>query len=369
MALIHHDQRDYKQAVDETALAFQNQLFGLIEKGRTTAGNVISKIEKEIPTDIIVPVSSMSAFNVSDGNIRFIDGTIHQHALNQFCEKVGIPKVYADRLLAKGDWGKELLVANLNDQYTNYEESESKFLIRSVDSQVRGFLSDKFRRLDSRPIIDAFVKACAEVGAVPIEGVGGDTRICIKAVLPMVFRVGDEILAYGVTISNSDFGNGALSVRIFLLRVWCTNFAQMDEALREIHLGRKLDANIEYSAKTYELDSQAMASAVTDIISSKLSPEAVESYLDSIRRSVEEKVDPKNLMTRLTNMGFLKREAEQVREIYNDGGVEQLPPGNNSWRFSNAISWLAHQPGIAPERQLELEVQAGKVLAAVAAPN
>jgi hypothetical protein len=109
-----------------------------------------------------------------------------------------------------------------------------------------------------------------------VEGGGGDLRLCLRAVLPVVFRPGgEEIIAFEIEISNSDFGAGALSVRCFCLRVWCTNYARLDEELRKVHLGRRLDDSIEFSEQTYRLDTEAMSSAVHDIVRSSMSPAKV----------------------------------------------------------------------------------------------
>jgi hypothetical protein len=86
------------------------------------------------------------------------------------------------RLLAK-PWGAELLADNLNHIFKR--EEPRRLLLRSVQDEVRGVLSDMYRRLDSRPILDAFAGACREIGVVPVEGVGGDLRFCLRAVLPV----------------------------------------------------------------------------------------------------------------------------------------------------------------------------------------
>ncbi|HMH12634.1 MAG TPA: hypothetical protein VK578_05960 [Edaphobacter sp.] len=44
--------------------------------------------------------------------------------------------------------------------------------------------------------------------------------------MPEVYEpVPGEMVAYGLSLENSDFGNGALSIRAYLLRIWCTNLA------------------------------------------------------------------------------------------------------------------------------------------------
>lgn len=81
-----------------------------------------------------------------------------------------------------------------------------------------------------------------------------------------------------------------------------------------------------------------------------------------IRRANDQKIDAKAFFKTLQkNMGLLKSEMEAVQETYNTGGVEELPPGNTLYRMSNALSWIA-QKAETPERRMELEAAAGKIL-------
>jgi len=75
--------------------------------------------------------------------------------------------------------------------------------------------------------------------------------------MPEVYEpVPGEVVAYGLFLENSDFGNGALSVRAFLLRIWCTNLAITQEEMRQVHLGKRLDESMIYSERTYGLDAK-----------------------------------------------------------------------------------------------------------------
>ena len=221
--------------------------------------------------------------------------------------------------------------------------------------------------MDSRPIIENFATECQAIGAVPIEGVGGDLRWSLRAILPMVFKPTtkeglEEYIAFGLALTNSDFGVGALSLRLFMLRVWCSNMSLLEENLRQIHLGKRLADNIEFSQLTYDLDTKTQVSAVNDLIRSSLSPDKINESVARIGKALEERINPKKAWEELPKQGLLKGEVEKVREIFNDGGVEMLPAGTTVARLSNAISWFARQPERTPERRIELETIAGQVL-------
>lgn len=362
--MYHHDHREYRVAVDDTARRFQAELEAKVSASRTSALQVIERVQREVPDDRIASSHSLH-FEAVDGriivsgkNVDF-EEPLHRHALSQIADRAGVPDLFVSRLLEK-PWGPTLLAENLSTILGR--EPERRMLLRSVGSEVRGVLSDSYRRLDSRPIIEAFAAACQEIGVVPIEGVGGDLRFCIRAILPVVFRpAGEEVVAFGIEISNSDFGAGALSVRCFLLRVWCTNYARLDEELRKIHLGKRLDDSIEYSKETYELDTKAMSSAVRDIVIGSLAPAKVNRQVELIEQSMNQRIDFKSALLGLPKMGLLKKEVEAVRETFNSGGIEQLPPGNTTYRLAHAISWIAKAADSA-ERRLELEHVAGQLI-------
>jgi len=69
---------------------------------------------------------------------------------------------------------------------------------------VRKFLSDSYRRIDSRPVVEAFATAGQEKGALPYEGYVTDTKIVIQAIMPEVYEpVPGEVVACGLSLENS----------------------------------------------------------------------------------------------------------------------------------------------------------------------
>ena len=83
------------------------------------------------------------------------------------------------------------------------------------------------------------------------------------------------MVAYGLSLENSDFGNGALSVRAYLLRIWRSNLAITQEEMRQVNLGKRLDDSILYSNQTYELDAKATVSALREVIESQLDADSL----------------------------------------------------------------------------------------------
>ena len=372
MLMHHNDQRAYDVAAREAASWAKTKLQRLIDEGRNKATRVLEAVERERPSDHLVRSSAIEFHrNVPGNGVDLVFGgesqALHQNALRQACSKAGIPWTYARRLLDEENsgWGAALLAENLRELYAKqFGDSDTRFLLRSSNGEVRGFLSDRYRRLDSRPIVDSFGKACQEIGAVPVDGFFSDTKMAIKAMLPTLYEpVQHEIIAFGVSLENSDYGNGALSLRVFALRLWCSNLAIADESIRAVHLGARLGEEFQWSDETHHLDTRRMASAVADVVQGQLSAARVNVFQDVIRQADAEKVSASQVGAFLRK-SLSKADAERVAEAFRSADVENMPPGNTRWRMSNAISWVAGQTR-DPESCLELQKLAGKALPAV----
>ena len=346
-----------------------DKLNALVNTGRQSATSVIEHVMTHQPTDRIVKGRSLQfeaspnrglIVNLPNGEGPITE-TIHRHAVNQMALAVDMPMKFLDSLAEeKAAWGKELLAHNLN---TIFHErfAGKRNLTRSVNGQIRGFLSDQYRRLDSRPIVEAFATAVQEKGALPYQGVVTDTKIAIQAIMPEIYEpIPGELVAYGLSLENSDFGNGALSLRAYLLRIWCTNLAITEETMRQIHLGKRLDDNMIYSQRTYELDSKTTVSALRDVVRLQLDAGSLTNRMEAVRKANDKPVDTtqaRELLKKVLNKG----EAEAAFNAYASPDVYNLPAGNTSWRLSNAISWIAGQTE-DPERKLDLMRVAGDVL-------
>jgi len=323
--LYHHDSRTYQQAASDAARRARAKLESLIDQGRARAMQVIEVIQGQQPDDRLARAAAIH-FDPAESGLAITAGDqqsgLHHHALQQAASRVSLPWAYARHLIDKDrqPWGHSLLAHNLNRLFEEHA-GDARFLLRSVGGEVRGFLSDRFRRLDSRPIVDAFARACGQVGALPVEGYVTDTKMAIKALLPQVYEpVEHEVMAFGAVLENSDFGNGALSIRAFCLRLWCTNFAIADLGIREVHLGGRLPEDIAFSEETYNLDTRRTASAVSDVVRGQLAPARVEMFQNAIRKANDDKIDPRQVGQALRKT-LNKGEVEQVVEAFNSPDV------------------------------------------------
>jgi hypothetical protein len=189
-----HPRRKHMLLTMESKTAAAHKLELLSERGRAKAGEVLDHVMNNQPTDRIAQGGELVFTPSTDGStvqIQYtdpragkIDQRLHRHATLQMAQTLDLPVKFIDSLqTTPKPWAQELLAHNLSTVFAN-RFSSRRYLLRSVSGEVRGFLSDRYRRLDSRPIIDAFAKAVQAKGAVPYEGYVTDTKIALQAIMP-----------------------------------------------------------------------------------------------------------------------------------------------------------------------------------------
>jgi hypothetical protein len=371
MTMVHHSGKDYDVAVGEAAANFQRKLEEMIHESVPRVERVIEQVQNDVPDDTLVKGASIR-FEPGDGHLSLIAVAeetekrneiakrVHNHAFGQIASRAGIAnfRPYANELNNGETWKRELLAENLNRVYGH---SAGRYLTRVVRGELRGFLSDSYKRMNTAPLLDTFMGLMKAYGARPVDGFALQTKERVRAILPYIFEpFPGEYLAFGAQFGNSNYGDGAFEYSQIVMRAWCTNFAISEDILHKIHLGARLPDNLAFSQRTIDLNTQAVQSALKDVAHLALGAPAVNDYMAMVRKANEEKVEAAQINT-WVKKNLHKGEAERVKEVFSSADVEKLPPGQTAWRFSNAVSWLANE--VEDEhRKLELQELAGTLL-------
>jgi len=348
--------------VDATGRA-KDQLEKIITSGQAQASRLMDRINTELPVDVIAPAPLLEAVVVESQlrlrNPRF-EYDLHRNARNQMMTKLGFPGRYADDLMGfRQGWANNLLELNLNELL---DHDSSKYLIRSVDNQARGFLSDRYRRLDGRPILDAVLESTESFGAVPISGIVSDLSFALKLALPHVYEaLPGQPFVYWLEISTSNYGTKKVSISNGITVLVCLNGAKGDEFFGQRHLGRQMPEDIEMSQETMRLDTAWTVSAMRDVVAGTFAPQHAEALCKRIQGANDRKLDRKTFVERVKKLGLTKEESEKASTLYSLQDVEFLPPGDTYWKGSNVISHMAVNTKDG-DRRLELEEVAGWLL-------
>ncbi len=350
--------------IDGKAVGVQATMERLINEGKI-AQDYIAPIGVNLKAQEHEPVITFSSMGGLKMNMPDGQFTMHDNAVNQIADRMGIPQRYL-RQLAQGQPWAIALAAYLLNQHSDWTE-RSRVLVRTVGTQVRGILSDSYRRLNSVEILTAFVQEAAGQGAVISDAYMNDTKVWAETILPTPITVptknnGDVVIFAGARFSTSDYGDGAVDMRAFLLNGACLNGMVRESVMKQVHLGSKLPDNLALSQQTYELDTKTTVSAVKDLTKGLFSKDNIMAKAVEIQGASEVEVDFTKELKRLTsNGGLLKQEGKEVEKILMrnnpDDGVQG---GATLWKLTQAIT--AHARELSPERSRELHELSGQLL-------
>jgi hypothetical protein len=262
---------------------------------------------------------------------------------------------------SRQQWQTELAAYNLNQHATN--GPRSRVLVREVGGEIRGILTDQYRRLNSPLIYESFIHAVLAAGAKIYSAFADDTRSWIEVLLPTTFDIPTEkngivTIAYGMRISSSDFGDGALELRSFILQVVCLNGMTRSSVLREVHLGRKIPDEIELSEHTYLLDTKTQASLVSDAVKQLMSRDNIMKTSVNIQEASAIVVDLDVEFKQLQKLhgvgkGLSKVEIDGVKKVITNNKVEDGVQGENTlWKLAQGVGAMAHDTTARRQREL-----------------
>lgn len=298
--------------------------------------------------------------------------SIHPWAGYQLGEKLvgnaGVATYLRDSIASKEEWQRVLAAEVLNEHAIHGKRT--RVLVRAVGDQVRGVLSDQYRRMNSGLIYQSAIKAANAEGAMVIDAHYDDTRGWIEFMRPEIVSVPTEMnemlhLSFGARISTSDFGDGALEIRAFWMQVRCLNGAVGESLMREVHLGGRLPDNLQMSEKTYRLDTETMASATHDIFKNILALPNIKTRAQQFQKAANTPVEFEAEVKRLRKAAKLSvGESEGiVKVLTNNNPDDGMAGGNSLWKLSQAVGAVARTAD--PRRKRDLEQLAGELLSSV----
>lgn len=288
---------------------------------------------------------------------------INRHALQQIHSRLKIPAKYADKMIEEAP---ELYARNVNHWF---QEKPENRMIRTLDGNVRAFLSNRYQRIDNIEVARIVLPVLAELrNAQGLEIVScnvTEKRLYIKAVASLIegeVKTGDIVQA-GVEISNSEVGSGALSVCPLLYRLVCLNGMKVnDSKYRRHHVGAGEDMNGEtyklLSDEAIQADDRAILLKVRDVVRGALNREVFDTNLNRLLIASENKIsgNPVKAVEVLANNYVLNQDESSgiLRHLIEGGDLSQWGMINAFTRFSQDVEDY--------DRASDFESIGGKVL-------
>jgi hypothetical protein len=272
-----------------------------MKQGKQNIVELANEIQRQADSkvDYIAPASNMElrtngAVTLKlDKNKDEMSIPINQLASRQLSEKLDIPAKYFDKMLASSP---ELLATNANHWLGR---SQSNYMVRTLDSNVRAVLSDRYQRIDNIDIANEIMPILlSEINGMEIASCEvTEKKMYIKATMPKMqaeVKVGDVVQA-GVWITNSEVGHGLFEVAPFILRLICMNGQKVnDAAFGRRHLGARTDVNDAVynvlSKETIAADDKAFMLKARDVVTAAFNERLFEQHVDALRQTTERKI-------------------------------------------------------------------------------
>ena len=349
-----------------------------MKQGHTLQG-LAMELERQISAkkDFVGDTRNFSIVTAEDGGVRLQlngqgDYGIRHTAHLQIGDRLRIPRDYYSRML---NAAPHLLRDNINHWLRNQPE---KRLVRTLDGDVRAFLSDRYRPLDNMDLAEATLPVLTESGADVRSCDVTETRMYIKAVIPDVevdippplgsSQLRPVTVQPGIVISNSEVGMGSLAIQPAVHTLACLNMAVWAQsALKKRHVGRVLsngrngseeDIWQYFSDDTRRASDEATWKQVRDLTQAALTGPAFD---DIIKKLTEARVariegDPIEVVQRVgQSKGLTERERSGVlRHLIEGGELSMFGLHNAITRQSQDIEDY--------DRASDLEVLGGQVI-------
>lgn len=334
-----------------------------LAKGGANAADAWEKMKEQgrIMEDFLLPIGKGGRGYFTggdDGPVKLVgignDGEpifekhFHLNGMMQLGDKLGIPPVWLRDRMTGSAW-EEVASRSLLNAYAANSDLKT-VLVRAVGSEIRGILSDRYKRLDTVPVFGSFLTSAYAGGAKLYDGAVTDLRASMEVLLPEVVEV--EMpegtppvhIVFGAAISSSDFGKGSLEVKGFYLQGACLNGAVRKNVMREVHLGRRMEFGDIMSEETLRKDTDATRSAIGDVVRHVVSAEYRSQTVRLIQAAAGKVVDVQKEVKALVNFGLSKAEVSEVDAILMAGRYEDgVTGGPTAWKVSQGVTAIARE--------------------------
>lgn len=332
--------------------------------------------QQELKKDYVVQTPALSLVPTGGSSIDMdVGGELVVGVNNVAHEQIGsftkIPKSYYERMREQAPL---LLTENVN-HWLHTQDKDSYRLVRTLDGDARAFLSNSYRPLDNADFMEAALPPLMEMGVEVMSCEVTDRRLYIKVVdqrikkdLPKGVVLGKghdhfRTICPALVLSNSEVGNGSLSV---LTSVWeggCSNLMVISErSQRKYHLGSRMDVGEDVyrllSDETRALTDQALWSQIKDVVGAAFDQAQFDALSDKLIATTQNEIkgDPvKVVEVTAKKFGFTDEERGSVlNHLIRDGDLSQ-------YGLQAAITRAA-QDVVSYDRASEMERVGGQVI-------
>lgn len=262
---------------------------------------------------------------------------INQIAHRQLGAHLKIPVDYYDRMLSQYP---DLLAQNVN---TWLQREPSTRMVRTLGGTARAFLSNRYRRIDNIEIAKIVLPIIGQMNGAHFESCQiTDSRMYLKVVNTRLEAevVPGDIVQAGIIISNSEVGQGSVSIQPLVYRLVCSNWMVVNDAkARKYHTGRinTLEENFQlYSEETLAAEDHAFVKKIEDTVKAAVDEARFAQVIDLMRNATEAKMNTADVpkLVKLASKDFGIKDEEST------GILQHLIEGKDLtlYGLSNAVT-------------------------------
>jgi len=333
-------------------------------------GQEIKQMLKQINNDVkfkkdyIITLNALqiNESNTTYPNLQITDSAdqynLNDHSLNNLCNKLEIGTRYISKCLPVS---QSLVTHNLNFWINNTKSRE--LMLRTVEghdiNRVRAIMTNRYKRIDNDVVANATLTKLMDMGAeLKYSHYDGD-NLNITAVLPKLEGevVEGDFVQGGITITNSEIGQGSLVVKPFIYRLVCTNGMVAPEYLNQFyakHVGKMIiDIDNDDQWKTIVSKMEQQLELVAN-------PELFEENLNKLKQATEQKINSHQIEVLAKNHGLSDVERAGVFERLNHYVGDTFV--TSKYDVANAITNIANDEEKSDDRARFLQELGGLVI-------
>lgn len=290
---------------------------------------------------------------------------LHDNAVTQIAGKTGVPSAYLKRLVGGADWERNLAIDIMNEHHL-YEKRD-RVLVRAVSDTVRGYLSSRYKRLDSYQIYGSFIEGTKSSDGVLIDGFAGEVKSYLESINPRIIDVetennGTVYMVFGAQLRNSDFGAASLDLRFITIQPICWNGATRYNVLKSIHLGGELPTDIELSKETHDTDTKAKALIVRDAMKQLFSAKSIEREVAIIKKASSTEIQIEEEIKKLPKTHITDTEKDDLTsKMFAAKPSDGIIGRPSLWSFAQGVGAVARDVK-DEERRRDLAELSGSIL-------
>lgn len=325
-----------------------------------------SEIERQAKakSDYIVDTRSLTLNESLELEIQENRFPLQSLAHKQIAQRLDIPARYYDKMRESSP---ALLRENVNHWLASKPE---KRMIRTLDGEARAFLSDRYQRIDNNHVVEAVIPILSQIPGLEVKSCQvTPSKLYLKAVstetrllVPGSKRVGDYVES-GLMITNSEVGQGALSIQPFFHFLVCTNgMVRNREGLRAYHVGGRQGVGVDVwdilSDDTKRLEDKATLAKIRDIVAASMDRVRFEETVALMGEKTQNEItgDVPNAIKKAGEILKLTDEESSsvLRHLISGGDLSQ-------YGLMNAVTRTAEDLD-SYDRATELETMGGMIL-------